>query len=73
MHLNKRLQTVRLLGMTFATLGSTLMIAGVATLADIVFAEHYNNPGAFTVNQFAQMGLTLVIIFTYSYIVKTIW
>ncbi len=50
-----------MIGMMVATLGSTLIIAGVNTLAAVVFAEHYNNPGAFAVNQFVNMGITLVL------------
>ena len=59
-----------MLGMMFATLGSTLMIAGVATLATFVFAEHYNNPAGFTVNQFTQMGMTLLLFLFIPTLVK---
>jgi len=47
--------------MMVATLGSMLLISGVATLAPIVFAEYYGSPGAFAINQFIQMGVTLVL------------
>ena len=50
-----------LIGMMVATLGSMLLVAGVGTLAPIVFAEYYDNPGAFATNQFIQMGVTLVL------------
>lgn len=50
-----------LIGMMVATLGSMLLVSGVATLAPIVFAEYYDNPSAFATNQFIQMGVTLVL------------
>ena len=50
-----------LIGMMVATLGSMFIVAGVATLAPIVFAEYYDSPGAFAINQFIQMGFTLVL------------
>ena len=50
-----------LIGMMVATLGSMLLVSGVATLAPIVFAEYYNMPGAFAINSFINMGITLVL------------
>ncbi|MDQ1000485.1 GPH family glycoside/pentoside/hexuronide:cation symporter [Neobacillus niacini] len=50
-----------LIGMMVATLGSTLIISGVATLAAYVFAEYYNMPGAFAINSFISMGIILVL------------
>ena len=50
-----------MIGMMVATIGSTLLIAGVATLATFVFAQHYHNPGAYAINQFTQMGVTLAL------------
>ncbi|OCA84059.1 sugar transporter [Bacillus sp. FJAT-27225] len=50
-----------LIGMMVATLGSMLIVSGVTTLAPIVFAEFYDMPSAFAINQFISMGLTLVL------------
>ena len=59
-----------LIGITIATLGSTLIITGVASLAALVFAEHYDNPGAYTVNQFVQMGITIALFLLVPTLVK---
>ena len=59
-----------LIGVTIATLGSTLIITGVASLAALVFAEHYDNPGAYTVNQFVQMGMILLLFVLVPSLVK---
>ncbi|UQZ84640.1 putative symporter YjmB [Paenibacillus konkukensis] len=50
-----------LLGMMVASVGSLLMINGVSQLAPIVFAERYHMPGAFTINSFVSIGVTLVL------------
>ncbi|MCS7459699.1 glycoside-pentoside-hexuronide (GPH):cation symporter [Paenibacillus doosanensis] len=50
-----------LLGMMVASVGSLLMINGVSQLAPIVFAERYHRPGAFTINSFISIGVTLVL------------
>lgn len=50
-----------MIGLMVATLGSTLLIAGVNTLAAIVFAEHYDKPGAFAINQFVMIGITFAL------------
>ncbi|WP_338472524.1 MFS transporter [Niallia sp. XMNu-256] len=50
-----------LIGMMVATLGSMLIVSGVATLAPIVFAEYYDAPSAFAINQFISMGVILVL------------
>jgi GPH family glycoside/pentoside/hexuronide:cation symporter len=50
-----------LIGMMVATLGSMFIVAGIGTLAPIVFAEYFDAPGAFAINQFISMGLTLIL------------
>ncbi|OMF37681.1 MFS transporter [Paenibacillus sp. FSL H8-0548] len=50
-----------LIGMMVASVGSLLMINGVSQLAPIVFAERYHMPGAFTINSFISIGITLVL------------
>ena len=50
-----------LIGMMVASIGSLLMINGVSQLAPIVFAEHYHMPGAFAINSFVSIGVTLVL------------
>jgi len=52
-----------LIGMMVASIGSLLIINGVNQLAPIVFAERYHMPGAFTINSFISMGITLVLFF----------
>ncbi|MBM4761125.1 glycoside-pentoside-hexuronide (GPH):cation symporter [Bacillus sp. B15-48] len=51
----------QLIGMMVASVGSLIMINGVTQLAAIVFAEYYGNPGAFAINAFVQIGVTLVL------------
>ena len=48
-----------LIGMMIASIGSLLMINGVSQIAPIVFAEHYGMPGAFAINSFISIGITL--------------
>jgi glycoside/pentoside/hexuronide:cation symporter, GPH family len=50
-----------LIGMMVASIGSLLIINGVNQLAPIVFAERYHMPGAFTINSFINIGITLVL------------
>jgi glycoside/pentoside/hexuronide:cation symporter, GPH family len=50
-----------LIGMMIASIGSLLMINGVSQLAPIVFAERYKMPGAFAINSFISIGVTLVL------------
>ncbi|MBT2699883.1 MFS transporter [Bacillus sp. ISL-40] len=50
-----------LIGMMVASIGSLLMINGVSQLAPIVFAERYHMPGAFAINSFISIGVTLVL------------
>lgn len=50
-----------LIGMMIASIGSLLMINGVSQLAPIVFAERYKMPGAFAINSFISIGITLVL------------
>lgn len=50
-----------LIGMMVASVGSLLMINGVSQLAPIVFAERYHMPGAFAINSFISIGITLVL------------
>ncbi|WP_138419628.1 MFS transporter [Aquibacillus sediminis] len=51
----------QLIGMMVASVGSLIMINGVTQLASIVFAEYYNNPGAFAINSFVQIGVSLAL------------
>lgn len=44
-----------------ASIGSLLMINGVSQLAPIVFAERYQMPGAFAINSFISIGVTLIL------------
>ncbi|MEK3719279.1 MFS transporter [Paenibacillus sp. FSL H8-0034] len=50
-----------LIGMMVASIGSLLIINGVNQLAPIVFAERYHMPGAFTINSFINISITLVL------------
>jgi len=50
-----------LIGMMVASIGSLLIINGVNQLAPIVFAERYHMPGAFAINSFISIGITLVL------------
>ncbi|MGX2961932.1 MFS transporter [Peribacillus sp. JNUCC 23] len=50
-----------LIGMMVASIGSLLMINGASQLAPIVFAERYHMPGAFAINSFISIGITLVL------------
>jgi len=50
-----------LIGMMVASIGSLLIINGVNQLAPIVFAERYDMPGAFAINSFISIGITLVL------------
>jgi len=50
-----------LIGMMVASIGSLLIINGVNQLAPIVFAERYHMPGAFAINSFISIGVTLVL------------
>lgn len=50
-----------LLGMMIASVGSLLIINGISQLAPIVFAERYHMPGAFAINSFISIGITLVL------------
>ncbi|HIW33959.1 MAG TPA: glycoside-pentoside-hexuronide (GPH):cation symporter [Candidatus Paenibacillus intestinavium] len=50
-----------LIGMMVASIGSLLMINGVSQLAPIVFAERYQMPGAFAINSFISIGVTLIL------------
>lgn len=50
-----------LIGMMVASVGSLLIINGVNQLAPIVFAERYHMPGAFAINSFISIGITLVL------------
>ncbi|MEH7239178.1 MFS transporter [Bacillus sp. JJ1562] len=50
-----------LIGMMVASIGSLLIINGVNQLAPIVFAERYHMPGAFAINSFINIGITLVL------------
>lgn len=50
-----------LIGMMVASIGSLLMINGVSQLAAIVFAERYHMPGAFTINSFFSIAVTLLL------------
>lgn len=50
-----------LIGMMIASIGSLLIINGVSQLAPIVFAERYHMPGAFAINSFISIGITLIL------------
>src|SRR5690606_18852909 len=68
--LKAALKNRQLLGMMVASVGSLIMINGVTQLAAIVFSEYYKNPGAFAINSFLQMGVTLVLFIFVPTLVK---
>ncbi|MEH7379025.1 glycoside-pentoside-hexuronide (GPH):cation symporter [Bacillus sp. JJ1533] len=68
--LKAALKNRQLLGMMVASVGSLIMINGVTQLAAIVFSEYYKNPGAFAINSFLQMGVTLVLFIFVPSLVK---
>ncbi|MBS4207993.1 glycoside-pentoside-hexuronide (GPH):cation symporter [Bacillus sp. FJAT-50079] len=50
-----------LMGMMVASVGSLIMINGVAQLAAIVFAEYYHMPSAFAINSFISIFITMTL------------